>query len=604
MRRNRGRAERLRLLLAAAGGLAPCAAAAGQFPHFTDVTAAANLGGHLYTSTTQHALGVNWIDFNADGWPDLFAVNGFGNTAHLYFNNGNGTFTAADFLLPPLPDCEMMGSVFADYDNDGDSDLYIFTDHQVLLLSSDDNPSDGPLNLLLRNLWVENGNAMIPGQPLFIDVAGPAGVAELVVPPLGLTYPGRRATSGCWLDANRDGFVDLFVAHWACQHPGGAGNEDRMYFNNGDGTFTDVTATSGLHLYGGPVAVRPSLCAIGAHLDQNLWPDLYVGNVQDPAPLHFDFLYRNAGDGTFTDATGLSPGIGDDAAAAMGIAVADIELDGDWDVYISDIYDPGADAPPVGNPLYRNNGNGTFTDNTADLAGVQGTHSWGVNFIDADQDGYEDLFLATMSGLSDILYRNNGNGTFMNVSAFAGMQAGGDSRGSALADYDGDGDQDIAVVNHGGMLRLYRNDSFSPGHWLQVRLRGTESNRDAIGALAVVVSGGHKMMRQVLGGSSAHSQDSLVLHFGLGSNPSTESLEIFWPSGAVSSLSNVAGNQLVEIVEEPCPADINGDGAVNVQDLLMLLAHYGQAGGPSDIDGDGAVNVSDLLALLAALGPC
>ena len=202
------------------------APAAFAQPVFTEVAIAAGIGNEFYESTTAHGLGAAWIDFNEDGWVDLFVTNAYDESPHLYQNDGDGTFTLVDELLPALPGVEMVGVIFADYDNDGDSDLFIFTDNEFLDLHDPINPADGPMNILLKNLWVENGEQIIGGSPLFEDVAAEAGLDEEVVPPFGPNYNGRRTSTGGWIDYDRDGWIDLYLGHWVAAHQGEISNVD------------------------------------------------------------------------------------------------------------------------------------------------------------------------------------------------------------------------------------------------------------------------------------------------------------------------------------------------------------------------------------------
>jgi uncharacterized repeat protein (TIGR01451 family) len=245
------------------------------------------------------------------------------------------------------------------------------------------------------------------------------------------------------------------------------------------------------------------------------------------------------------------PGVGDDSEADMGIDVADIDLDGDWDIYISDLYNTTLDALPLGNVLYLGNGDGTFADNSAPAAGLASDNSWGVSFFDADQDGWEDLLVVTMIPITNgpYFYRNEGGGVFADLSTTDGLSCG-DARGSATADFDRDGDLDVAIVNSlGGPLQLFRNDTTAPGGWLQLKLRGSQSSRDAIGAVVQAAAGGVTRMRQIKGGSSAHSQDDLVVHFGLGAADTVDVVRVFWPSGVVDSLTAVPANTFLTVPE-------------------------------------------------------
>ena len=525
---------------------------------FTDVSLATGVGGAFYNSATRHSLGVNWIDYDNDDRPDLFLVNGGrGLTPHLYRNKGDGTFSNVDSLLPPFDhNVDMSGSVFADYDNDGDQDIYIFTDNQQWAGVTRFHEEDGPANFLLKNLWVENGGRTVPGKALFEEVAAAAGVTDLADPPLG-PLPGMRSKTGGWVDYDRDGCVDLYVGHIVFGITSGdIANRDRLYRNRCDGTFEDVTVQSQLDS-GAALSYRQTLAFIAAHLDGDLQPDLYVVNVSDQPLVFRDFLFLNNGDGTFEDATDGSPGLGDDSQAGMGVDVADIDLDGDWDFYLSDLLNTPDDARPIGNVLYKGNGDGTFADNSALEDGVQGDQSWGVNFLDVDHDGYEDLFVVTMQGVPNcFLYINNGDGTFTNVSSDVPMPTVA-GRGSAFADFDGDGDLDLAAIAQSDTLKLFRNDTTPLGNWLRVRLRATRSNRAAIGSLIKVTAGPLNMMRQIKGGSSAHSQDELVVHFGLAQEATVDRIEVFWPSGVTDALTGLGPNQVLTIVEgttaEPKP---------------------------------------------------
>jgi len=503
---------------------------------FTEVSAQAGINGDTYVSRTVHGLGMNWIDIDNDGWPDLFAINGYnGGGAHLFRNEGDGTFSDQDSLLPAMPNDEQMGSVFADYDNDGDQDIYIFTDNFMGPVG----PSAAPVNILLQNQWVENGNQIMPGEPLFVDVAAAAGLEDLLDTPHA-DGPAFRASTGGWFDYDRDGWVDLYVCHWDRGKHGEDWNQDRLYRNMGDGTFQDVSASTGIMPVDDGTYERACLAFIGAHLDGDMWPDMYIGNVDAPQPYSRDYIFQNNAGTGFTERTLDSPGVGDDADAAMGVTIGDIDHNGGWDVYLSDL---GGGGAPIGNPLYLHTGSDIlYNDNSADVAGVTAEGSWGVNFLDVDHDGYEDLFVSTMGDNVNILYLNNqGDGTFTKHPPGLGAIM---ARGSAYADFDRDGDLDIAVVEIDGGLHLYRNDSTNSNHWLQVDLvandtqSGMWSNRSAIGALVKVTANGKTYMRQVIGGDSGHGQNQLGLHFGLGGATTIDQIQVFWPSGATETLTN------------------------------------------------------------------
>ena len=361
---------------------------------FQDVTSSSGFSGTRMATNNDHALGVTWLDFDGDGWDDLFLVNGMGYVKELYRNKGDATFELRNDLLPTLPDVEFMGAIAGDYDNDGDVDLYVFTDNEDRSFNT--GGLDGPLNLLLQNQRVENGGALV--APLFVDVATAAGVDDAATPPLGPDYPGHRSAIGGFLDYDRDGWLDLYVGHWCmpARRSPDVANLDHLYRNQGDGTFVDVTAQVGLPVVGDPQGrLRPTLGFIAAHLNDDLWPDLYVGHAGMTVAEAIDQLYLHDGVGSYLDGNPGSPGIGDDATANMGVVAADLDNDGDFELYMSDM---AADFDPNCNPLYVNNGDGTFTDDQAVAAGISAERSWAVIFLDCDHDGFQDLFVGTMAG--------------------------------------------------------------------------------------------------------------------------------------------------------------------------------------------------------------
>jgi hypothetical protein len=516
---------------------------------FTEVGDQVGIAGDDYTSRTTHGLGPIWIDYDKDGWPDLFLVNGWDSDgAHLFHNEGNGTFSRQDALLPALANNEMMGSIYADYDNDGDSDIYIFIDNHLGPVG----PSAGPVNVLLKNQWVENGNKIIAGQPLFTDVTVAADVEDLLDTP-HQDGPAYRAATGGWLDYDRDGHIDLYICHWDRNKHGDDTNHDRLYRNMGDGSFSDVTDSTGIIPTDDGTYARACLAMTGAHLDSDMWPDIYVGNVNAPLPWLRDYIFQNNAGTGFTDRALDSPGVGDDSHASMGVTVADIDFNGGWDVYQSDLDNTG--VLPIGNPFYLHTGSDIlYNDNSADVAGISDVDSWGVNFLDVDHDGYEDLFVVTMGAITNSLFINNqGDGTFSRHPG--GVNDGMTGRGSAYADFDRDGDLDVAVVGINGTVALHRNDTISSGHWLQIHLvsndtqSGNWSNRDAINTLIKVTANGKTHMRQVIGGDSGHAQNSLDLHFGLGSASIIDQIEVFWPSGATLTLNDQAVDTFMAISE-------------------------------------------------------
>ncbi len=612
------------LALPTALALIPSAARAQLL--FTDVSATSGFSGAPLVTESLHALGITWFDFDDDGFEDLFIVNGKGHSKELYRNRGDATFELRSDLLPTLPDVELMGAVAGDYDNDGDPDLYVFASHEDHHFNR--GPLDGPLNLLLANQFVENGRTL--RSPNFVDRAVQAGVDLPAVPPLGNDYPGYRSAIGGFLDADRDGWLDLYVGQWAMPAPKGTSdaNQDRLFRNRGDGRFVDATASFGLPVVGDPQKrLRPTLGFIAAHLDDDLWPDLYVGHTGVVRAEAIDRVYFHDGVGAYIDGNAASPaGFGDDATANMGVIAADIENDGDFDLYMSDLIFP---FDPACNPLYLNNGDGTFTDDVAAASGVEADDSWAVIFADLDQDGFVDLFVGTTikAAHTNFLYHNRGDTTFADVSAASGVSFPGHTFGGAAADYDRDGDLDLAWVDEyldpsqPGGIKLLRNDSPNQGHWLQVKLLGVASNRSAIGSRVTARVGKQRYLRQVVGGAGAHGQDQLAVHFGLGAATQVDELTIEWPSGAVNTWRNVAVDQFLVLEEQvvthlALSADPNDVGpgetltfatSGGAPGMLMMLAAVAVDGVPlfltvdvGSFDGTGTrslvVDVPDCLA--------
>lgn len=518
---------------------------------FSDVTSPSGLSGPTYGSPTGHSLGINWIDYNSDLWPDLFVVGGAANRPpRLYRNNGDGTFSDMNHLLPTLPAAEMTGSRFADFDADGDVDIFIYTDNEDWRTIRTDNEPDGPLDILLVSRRSDDPESV----PLFVENAGHAGLDDPATPPLG-ELPGYRSKTAAWFDFNRDGCIDLFVGRLVINSTDESANRNRLYRNQCDGTFTDVSGS----LAADPDGTKGTLASGAFHLDDDLWPDLYVVNVTavEPEPYHGDQLYLNVTANQtpgFRLATPDSVGLGDDSQAGMGITVSDVDLDGDWDIYISDLLNTSLDAEPLGNVFYLGQGDGTFSDNLAAAAGITGTDSWGVNFADFDLDGWDDLFVGPIAlSSSGLIYRNlgvedNGVVQFEDVTASAGLSLG-NARGSAVADFDRDGDLDLAVVNQNGPLQLFRNDSSQVGRWIGIHLFPTISNRDAIGAV-VEVEADRRRIRQVSGGNSAHSQDDPAQIFGLGNYQGPVHVKVSWPSGRISTFSGARSGSYMRVSED------------------------------------------------------
>lgn len=502
---------------------------------FQDVTETAGVG--LINELGGLGAGASWADYDNDGWIDLVVPGR--NRVTLFRNNGNGTFTDVSRQAGiTRVGVYNRAAIWADYDNDGFKDLYITTRR-------------GDLNFLYRN----NGNGT------FTNVTAQAGVA------------GDRtddSTVAAWGDYNNDGFLDLYVGNNDGPTPvppqfvGAEGWPNRLYRNNGNGTFTDVTAQTGVGNRG------RTLDALWCDYDDDGDVDLFVVNDFGQFTGYPDTVYRNDGpDGRggwrFTD-VGEEIGFGSQSQQyGMGITAGDYDMDGDLDYYIT-----GGGI----NLLHRNNGDGTFTE-VAEAVGVgipfptvgpsliygtdEQNHGWGCTWWDYDLDGWLDLYvsnswLGTRGNFPaayynpNMLYRNNRDGTFTEIAPSLGLSHGGRNRGHAFADYDNDGDLDLYLAMLGQRNVLLRNDLPTGNNWLKIELVGTVSNRDAVGAKIIVTSPGLREIRPVPNADPHLSQNSPEQLFGLGQN-TTVDIEVRWPRGAVQRLTNVRANQKLVITE-------------------------------------------------------
>jgi hypothetical protein len=526
-------------------------------PRFVDVTRQAGIQFRHESAASPEKFmietmgaGCAWIDFNRDGLLDLYLVNGAETAAFkpskplhsaLYRNNGDGTFT--DVTASAHVGAEGlfgMGVAVGDYDNDGYPDLMVLGYGRSILYHND-------------------------GDGTFTDVTARAGVANA----------GKWASSAAWFDYDNDGRLDLAIANYVDWTPernfycGGKGPGLRsychpddyngtpptLYRNNGDGTFTDVSDPSGL-------AKHPSngLGIVTFDYDGDGRPDILIANDG-----RANSLFRNNGDGTFIESAyeaGVAVGEDGTTEAGMGIDAAAASGKGWQDLIITHL-----DRQQT--RFYRGLGHGMFEDATAATKLAYATFQFsgfGVRFLDFDNDGWPDIFIAAGHVLDNIaryhegvswaepklVFRNTGRGVFADASKRLGpdLQAPAVSRGLAAGDYDNDGDVDVLVSNNGGAPQLLRNDGGNANHWLELLLVGTRSNRDGVGARLKLTSGDWSMTAQRMGGMSYQSAQDPRLHFGLGSQTRVDALEIRWPSGSVTRLTNVAADQILTIQEK------------------------------------------------------
>lgn len=484
--------------------------------------------------------GCGFFDYNGDGWLDIYLLQGSLLPGHppappprnaLYRNNGDGTFTDVTQEAGVGDTGYGMGLCVGDYNNDGLLDLYV--------------TNWGP-NALYRN----------NGDGTFTDVTQEAGVGD----------PGY-STSAAFLDYDQDGDLDLFVVNYVvyrieddvyCGAKAGpigekaycipsvyVGEPDRLYRNNGDGTFTDVTQEAGIHDESRGLGI--ALC----DFDEDGDVDIYVTNDLDP-----NNLWRNNGDGTFTD-VGLEAGIayayGGKAQAGMGTDWGDFDGDGDFDLIVCNFSQDY-------NTLYENLGGGLFEDATETYGLGRPLYpylTFGVDFFDADLDGDLDLFFANGHVTDDISYfvgsvafaqRNllfaNEGERFVDVSdrAGPGLQEVKVSRGAAFGDFDNDGDVDILIANWNDSPTLLRNDYRGGGHWILLELLGDDCPLPPIGAKVEIRANGRRWVEELRGATSYCSQNDLRLHFGLGSVERIEAMKVRWPCGRISQWKDLAVN--------------------------------------------------------------
>lgn len=485
---------------------------------FRNVTAEVGLG---VESNSDIGPGCAFNDYDGDGDLDLMVVDGLGDPNRFFRQNSLRNFTEIAGTLGIADTGWGKAVVFADYDNDGDQDL-LYT-------------RLGTTNILYRK-----------DGATYTNVSASSG----------FTFSAQNS-GAAWADYDQDGFLDVYITNYNSA-------TNRLMRNLGDGTFGDVTGTAGVANTTG-FGFQPAWLDYDNDNDQ----DLYISNDIFGTP---NVLYRNNADGTFTDVSAAS-GAGIDMSA-MGVAIGDYDSNGFLDIFVSNT--------AAGNVLLRNNGNGTFTDVAASTGVIGNVVCWGADFFDYDHDGRLDLYVAVSTddyegiapngGPNDapsermesagpypnLLYRNTGAAGFVDVSLGSGANNGGKSFSTSLGDYDADGDLDIYVTNWWSVpgdstSALLENRHIPRGgsadDWLRIKLIGTQSNRDGIGARVWLQSNVGWQMREKAMGSSYLAGGDPYLHFGLGTTTTVPRLFVRWPSGTTEQYTNVPGGQIVTLIE-------------------------------------------------------
>lgn len=532
------------LVLTAIGSLPAADSPEKALPVFTDVTEQAGIkfkhsyGDYDVSNIVEGTgAGATFFDYDGDGWLDIYFVSGaWSRTVNdnrgrnlqgklnnvLYRNNGDGTFGDVTGKAGVGDPSFSFGSSAADFDRDGDLDLLIL--------------NYGP-NVFYRN----------NGDGTFSDISKSSGLAD-----------ARWSLSAPWLDYDNDGDLDVYVANYleyddgefrsyyaAAGYPGPLsyhGQQDALYRNNGDGSFTDVTKTAGLTKPDGR-----AMSAVATDLDNDGLLDIFVANDAME-----NYWFRNTGKGTFEDKAllaGLAYGEHGQGVSSMGPSIGDVDGDGRQDIFV----------PDMGYGSLLMNRGVLFEDKVtvAKLAVMCGQYTgWGGILFDYDNDTDLDLFVSNGNAHheyteEDVLAVNDGKGIFTDVAAKSGdyFKQKFVGRGSAYADYDNDGDVDVLVVNLNARARLLRNDGGNRRGWLQVRPRLAGGKIDAIGARVTVAIGKGRQIRDVVGVMGYLSQSDLRAHFGLGDAKQADWVEIRWPDGSVKRLTNVSANQVLSVTQ-------------------------------------------------------
>jgi hypothetical protein len=501
--------------------------------------------------------GCGFVDLDDDGDADLVILGAASQRVGIFENNGGGVFTNRS-LTSGIPILSWISAfAAADYDNDGDLDLYI--------------TRIGKPNVLARN----------DGGFSFTDVAAAAGVADLGA--------GKGAA---WADFDLDGHLDLYVCNYNGIVPGTGGLNNRLYRNNGNGTFTDIAPGMGMDDHG--LSFQVSWC----DYDRDGDVDLYLSNDRGHQPPLFraNQLWRNDG-ARFTN---VSEASGTKLALySMGVACGDFDGNG-W----PDLYCTNLDYDAAGyNPLLLNQGDGTFIESSARAGVDHWTSSWGAMFWDFDNDGTVDLYVNNAAA-PNALYTGGNGFPCTDIAVAAGVVgSAGPSFCAAFADIDGDGDLDLLMNNLSGNVQLFINHEGERRHAARFRLIGPSANRSAIGGSIDVRVGDAWSFREVQAGTNGYlGQNEMILHVGIGDATVADELVARWPGGETRTLVNIPTGWVYALHRDARLGDADGDEDVDLDDFLAFAPCYGHVVGPGcevmDFDGNGAIDEADFLTFV------
>jgi hypothetical protein len=463
------------------------------------------LGLSDHTGTIGNGSGISFADYNSDGWDDITLPSADGIPLRFYKNFGG--FFVEEFILPQPITYRTRNVTWVDYDNDGDRDLFISSD-----------TSNG--NKLFRN----NAN----------------NILEDVTLASGLPIDNLFTYGVSWGDYNNDGCLDLYLSN----RDANSTIINYLFENNCDGTFTDVTTAAGL-------VTTPALTFCAGFFDFNNdgWQDLYVSNDKS----YPNFLYKNNGDGTFSDISDSSgTGI---IVDAMSVSIDDYNSDGFFDIYITNTPSTAGTTTTNGSVLFKNNGDETFTNVAPSIGAELNSWSWGASFLDAENDGDLDLYvscsyISTDGFPSYGFYKNDNNGSFVSSTSVGFTNNDYRSYGSAIGDVNNDGKLDIAVMNNLDTApNIWKNRSVNSNNYLSIDLEGTVSNKDGVGAVIEISINGTKQYRNVMCGESYITQNSFREIFGVGLNTVVDYVKVTWPSGIIDVFADVLANQIITFVE-------------------------------------------------------